>query len=98
MSNPNHRTGRDQKNLEIMRAAIDGVRDGVPASDVAQRLGLPLTQTRYAFVVVRDAPELVEQVLDGTLTIFKANQIVTKGEMHACPVCEGKGYVFRRRR
>lgn len=86
------------RNPEIMQAAIDGVRDGLTAKDVSDRQELGLSTLREAFVIVREAPELVGQVLDGSMTIFKAHQIATRGEMHACPVCEGKGYVFRRRR
>lgn len=80
-----------------MQAAIDGVRDGLTAPQVRDRDGLQKTLLSYAYRVLREAPDLTERILSGELSLAKANQIITKGEMYECPVCEGKGYVFRKR-
>ncbi len=101
MSTLNHATGKSIRNPEIMKAAVEGVRDGLTTAEVAKMLGMTTktnTTVEYAFVVVRDAPDLVERVISGEMSIYKAHQMTTKGAMHPCPVCEGKGYVFRKRR
>ena len=83
--------------VAYMQAAIDGVRDGLTASQVRDRNDLRKTQLSYAYRVLREAPDLTERVLSGELSLSKANQMITKGEMYECPVCEGKGYIFRKR-
>lgn len=97
MNGTNRVTGKALRNPEIMQAAIDAVRDGVGLMEAAAQFGVEHSTMGRAFVVLREAPGLVEQVLNGSLTLYKAEQIARKGTMHPCPVCEGKGYVFRKK-
>jgi len=83
-------------NADVMRAAIEGVRDGLMQKDVAELLGAERSRVSECYAILRANSGLAEQVLSGELTIYKAHQIATKGTMHRCPVCEGAGYVFRR--
>lgn len=97
MSGVNHKSGRSTNNPEIMAAAIVGYRDGHTAAETVRQTGYPKDAMCLAYVVIRDAPELAERVLSGDLTIYKAHQTATKGVMVPCPVCSGKGHIFRRR-
>ena len=83
-------------NADVMRAAIEGVRDGRLQKDVAELLGVEKSRVSECYAILRANSGLAEQVLSGGLTIYKAHQIATKGTMHRCPVCGGAGYVFRR--
>lgn len=98
MSAPNYKTGKDVRNIEIMQASIRGIRDGYPPQEVAILIKAGLTQVRQAYALLREAPDLAQRVLDGEITLYKAYQTVTKGEMIPCPTCSGRGHIFRKRR
>lgn len=97
MSQPNHTTGKAKRNPEIMQAAIEAVREGIGIREAAARNDMGVTTMSAAYAVITEAPGLIDRVLAGELTIWKARQIAVKGEMHTCPICEGRGYVFRKK-
>jgi hypothetical protein len=56
----------------------------------------------FSISVLRDARRvmvtdrgLLEQVASGSLSLYKAFEMVTKGERVTCPTCRGEGHIFR---
>ena len=90
------KVGRPQVDQALhMQAAVDGVRDGVAIIAMCQQRGLSRTTLQNCYAVVKGAPELIDQVLSGAMTIHKAYQILKQGTMVPCPVCNARGYIFR---
>lgn len=83
-------------NPEIMQAVLDHPEEST--EEISERTGYGMTTIREARHVLRELPELVPQILDGSMSLHKAMEIIRHGDRIPCPVCSSKGYVFRKRK
>lgn len=90
--------GTETTNSEIMAEALVAYQKGLPVTVAAAKIGVHGSRIGEAYAIIRDAPDLIAEVIAGDMSLYKARQIAVKGEKIPCPVCEGKGHVFRKRR
>jgi hypothetical protein len=62
--------------------------------------GINISQFRSARRVVRMAEEqgrqdLIEKILATEISLYRADEILTKGERVECPTCHGEGHIFK---
>lgn len=84
------------RNPEIMREVLDHPEEST--EEISDRTGYGVTTIREAKNVLRELPELVPEILDGSMSLHKATEIIRHGDRIPCPVCKTKGYVFKKRK
>lgn len=95
------RASNQAKSLRAVNATIKSLVDypgRLPEGvcDVLCREGhFERTLLRRARRLVKQRPDLVPEVLSGTISLYRAEEIAQKGDRIPCPTCHTKGYIFK---
>lgn len=87
--------------IDTMKAALVSMEEypnAVPKTEIKRFLSTGnVSGTRFynARLVIKRRPDLIPEILAGTLSVFRAHELATKGERVRCSSCKGKGFIFQ---
>jgi hypothetical protein len=89
------------KSLLALRLALESLQeypDNMPASasfPLVASHGFEIGLFRRGRRVAKHSMELATRVLAGEITLYRADEIVSRGDRVTCGACKGKGWVHR---